>query len=241
MKRYPIDRRAGDAPHPPAGTFFSLGRGEGICGNVLAPSAFSPQAGRRCRQSDEGRRYPERPGRGHFIKLLPLILLLPLAACDDMSHQPRYESYEKSSLFADRKALQAPPDGTVAQDDPALAASLADRPAMSAALIGRGRDRFEIFCTPCHDASGEGKGTVPARGFPKPPSFHIDRLRKAPSRYFVEVITHGHGVMYSYADRVAPADRWAIAAYIRALQLSRHAPVAALTEAERRQLEESGS
>jgi mono/diheme cytochrome c family protein len=172
---------------------------------------------------------------------LPLLLLSALASCDDMTHQPRYESYEKSGLFADGKALQAPPDGTVARDDPARAAALANRPAMSVALIERGRDRFEIYCTPCHDASGEGKGTVPARGFPRPPSFHIDRLRKAPSRYFVEVITHGHGVMYSYADRVEPADRWAIAAYIRALQLGRRAPVTALSEDERSKLRESGS
>lgn len=172
---------------------------------------------------------------------LPFVMPFLLASCDDMSHQPRYESYEESGLFADRKALQAPPEGTVARDDPALAAALANRPEMSMALIERGRDRFEIYCTPCHDASGEGKGTVPARGFPAPPSFHIDRLRKAPSRYFVDVITLGHGVMYSYADRVAPADRWAIAAYIRALQLSRRAPVAALSEDEQRKLRESGS
>jgi mono/diheme cytochrome c family protein len=174
-------------------------------------------------------------------RVLPLLLLIALASCDDMTHQPRYESYEKSGLFPDQKALQAPPDGVIAQDDPALAAALANRPAMSMALIERGRDRFQIYCAPCHDASGYGRGTVPARGFPEPPSFHIDRLRKAPSRYFVEVITHGHGVMYSYADRVGPADRWAIAAYIRALQLSQHAPAAALTDDERRKLGESGS
>lgn len=172
---------------------------------------------------------------------LPLLLLVTLASCDDMTHQPRYESYEKSGLFADRKALQAPPEGTIARDDPARAAALANRPAMSVALIERGRDRFDIYCTPCHDASGDGRGTVPARGFPAPPSFHSDRLRAAPSRYFVDVITHGHGVMYSYADRVEPGDRWAIAAYIRALQLSRHAPVAALTDDERRKLQENGS
>ena len=173
--------------------------------------------------------------------LLPLVPLIALASCDDMTHQPRYESYEKSGLFSDGKALQAPPEGAIAQDDPALAQALAIRPAMSVALIERGRDRFQIYCTPCHDESGYGKGTVPARGFPEPPSFHIDRLRKAPSRYFVDVITHGHGVMYSYADRVAPTDRWAIAAYIRALQLSQHAPAAALTDDERRKLGESGS
>lgn len=172
---------------------------------------------------------------------LVLSLLCLLASCDDMSHQPRYDSYEKSGLFADRKALQAPPDGTIARDDARLAEVLATRPAMTRALIERGHDRFDIFCTPCHDASGYGKGTVPARGFPAPPSFHIERLRQAPSRYFVDVITHGHGVMYSYADRVGPADRWAIAAYIRALQLSQHAPLGALSEPERRKLQESGS
>jgi mono/diheme cytochrome c family protein len=164
-----------------------------------------------------------------------------IASCDDMSHQPRYDSYEKSGLFGDRKALQAPPEGTVARDDADLSAELSNRPAMSLALIKRGHDRFDIYCTPCHDASGSGKGTVPARGFPTPPSFHIDRLRQAPSRYFIDVITHGHGVMYSYADRVSPADRWAIAAYIRALQLSQHAPAASLSEDERRKLEKAGS
>lgn len=174
-------------------------------------------------------------------RVLPLLLLIALPSCDDMTHQPRYESYEKSGLFRDHKALQAPPDGVIAQDDPALAKALTTRPPMSLALIERGRDRFQIYCTPCHDSSGYGKGTVPARGFPEPPSFHIDRLRKASSRYFVDVMTHGHGVMYSYADRVEPADRWAIAAYIRALQLSQHAPVAALTDDERRKFGGSGS
>jgi len=78
---------------------------------------------------------------------------------------------------------------------------------------------------------------VPSRGFPHPPSYHIDRLRNAPSSYFVDVITHGHGTMYSYADRVSPADRWAIAAYIRALQLSQDAPAASLTDDERAKLD----
>jgi mono/diheme cytochrome c family protein len=160
-----------------------------------------------------------------------------LAACNDMGRQPRYDHYEPSSLFSDRKALQAPPEGTVARDDPAFAAARSEQPPMTAALLERGRERYAIICTPCHDAAGTGHGTVPSRGFPMPPSFHIARLRDAPSSYFVDVITHGHGVMYSYADRVAPADRWAIAAYIRALQLSQNAPIASLDDADRKALE----
>lgn len=170
--------------------------------------------------------------------LLPILLL---AACDDMNHQPRYESYEKSSLFADGKALQAPPDGTIARDDPGEVAALANRPAMTIDLLKRGQERFGIYCTPCHDAAGYGNGTVPARGFPHPPSFHIDRPRNAPSRYFVDVMTNGHGVMYSYADRVSPSDRWAIAAYIRALQLSRNAVASALPQQDQDRLRGAGS
>ncbi|WP_337181020.1 cytochrome c [Shinella sp.] len=173
--------------------------------------------------------------------LLPLIAFLLLAGCDDMRHQPRYDSDEKSGLFADGKALQAPPEGTVARNAADEQRALTNRPPLTAALLSRGRERFGIYCTPCHDASGTGEGTVPARGFPQPPSFHIDRLRTAPARYFVDVITNGHGVMYSYANRVSPADRWAIAAYIRALQLSQNAAVTDLSENERRRLEKVGS
>jgi mono/diheme cytochrome c family protein len=111
---------------------------------------------------------------------------------------------------------------------------------MTLALLQRGQDRFRIYCTPCHDAAGYGRGTVPARGFPQPPSFHIPRLRDAPSEHFVDVITHGHGVMYPYADRVTPPDRWAIAAYIRALQLSQDVPIAALSDQDRGRLEGTG-
>jgi mono/diheme cytochrome c family protein len=90
-------------------------------------------------------------------------------------------------------------------------------------LLLRGRERFEINCSPCHGRTGEGNGMVARRGFPAPPTFHQPRLRAAPIGHFFEVITHGYGVMYSYAQRVEPADRWAIAAYIRALQLSHDA------------------
>jgi mono/diheme cytochrome c family protein len=151
------------------------------------------------------------------------MLVLAASSCDEMNHQPRYDYAEKSKLFADGKSLQAPPAGTVARDDPAWQSALAQRPPLTMALLERGRGRYGIYCAVCHDAAGYGQGVVPSRGFPHPPSFHIDRLREASTAYFVDVITNGHGVMYSYADRVAPADRWAIAAYIRALQLSQTA------------------
>jgi mono/diheme cytochrome c family protein len=164
------------------------------------------------------------------------IALGMLSACDEMSHQKRYDSYEPSALFKDGKSLQAPPDGTVARDDPAWAAALMQRPTMTAELLQRGQARYGIYCMPCHDAAGYGHGTVPNRGFPQPPSYHEARLRDVGPDYIVDVITKGHGVMYSYADRVTPSDRWAIAAYIRALQLSQSAPVGMLDDADRAKL-----
>ena len=91
------------------------------------------------------------------------------------------------------------------------------------ALLQRGRERFDIHCAPCHSPVGDGDGMIVRRGFPQPPSYHSARLRAAPDRHFYDVITRGYGIMYSYADRVAPEDRWAIVAYIRALQLSQYA------------------
>jgi len=91
-------------------------------------------------------------------------------------------------------------------------------------LMRRGRERFEIFCSPCHGVLGDGDGIVARRGFPHPPSYHEARLRAAPDRHFYEVISNGYGLMYAYGDRIEPRDRWAIVAYIRALQLSQDAP-----------------
>lgn len=124
--------------------------------------------------------------------------------------------------------LKEPPsDGQVPHDLPVP---------VDAALLARGRERFDIYCSPCHGYDGRGDGMIARRGFPPPPSYHTPRLRQAPSLHFYAVITHGYGAMYSYAARVPPADRWAIVAYIRALQLSEHAPLAALSEEERRLL-----
>jgi cytochrome c553 len=104
-------------------------------------------------------------------------------------------------------------------------------------VLERGRERFDIYCAPCHGRTGDGNGMIVQRGFPAPPSYHIDRLRQAPAGYFFDVITHGYGVMYPYAERVEPAERWAIAAYIRVLQRSREGTIAQVPASERPQLE----
>ena len=161
-------------------------------------------------------------------RLLILPLLLALPACEDQSmhRQARYEVYGPAPLFPDGAEARRPPEGTVEVGALAREAALNDPPPVDAALLERGRQRYEAFCTPCHGLTGHGDGMVVQRGFPAPPSYHEDRLRAAPAAYFVEVITRGYGVMVSYAARVEPRDRWAIAAYIRALQLAQGARVA---------------
>jgi len=109
---------------------------------------------------------------------------------------------------------------------------------ITAALLDRGRERFNIYCAPCHSMAGDGDGMIARRGFPAPPSYHTDRLRNAADSHFYQVITNGYGVMYPYGDRIAPQDRWAIVAYIRALQLSQHAPASLLSDDDRQKLDE---
>lgn len=104
-------------------------------------------------------------------------------------------------------------------------------------ILDRGRERYNIFCAPCHALTGNGDGMIVQRGFSPPPSFHSDRLRDAPVGHYFDVMTNGFGRMYSYSSRISPADRWAIIAYIRALQLSQDAPVDELSDADRAQLE----
>jgi len=101
-------------------------------------------------------------------------------------------------------------------------------PPVTRARVLRGQQRFDIYCSPCHGIAGDGDGRVARRGFPHPPTFHSDRLRRTPDSHFYAVITHGYGVMYPYGDRVAPDDRWAIVSYIRALQLSQSIAVSDL-------------
>jgi mono/diheme cytochrome c family protein len=170
-------------------------------------------------------------------RLAAALLILALAGCDEMARQPRDSVYSASPLYPNGAAMQPPPKGTVARDEILWDRELAVRPPLTASLLARGRERFGIYCQPCHDASGHGLGIVPARGFPQPPSFHAEPLLSARSRLFVDVMTHGYGVMYAYGDRIPPHDRWAIAAYIRALQLSQHAPVSELPAQDRARLE----
>jgi Cytochrome C oxidase, cbb3-type, subunit III len=175
---------------------------------------------------------------------LALALML-LAGCRlDMHVQPRYNPYGASSFFDDGRSARQPVPGTVARGqlriDEQLYTGKVDGKLVdtfpfpiTANDILRGQQRYNIYCSPCHDYTGSGRGMIVQRGFPLPPSFHIDRLRQAPVGHFYDVMTNGFGAMYSYAARVTPEDRWRIAAYIRALQLSEHATMADVPENER--------
>lgn len=178
---------------------------------------------------------------GRAAALGALSALFLVAACDQrMIKQDKDIVWGESKLFEDGKVVQAPPPGTVARGELAYEATLGQRPAMSAALLARGQERFDIFCSPCHSRLGDGEGMIVQRGMPRPPSFHSQRLRDAPDEHFLQVIANGYGAMYSYASRVPPADRWAIIAYIRALQLSQNVEVAALPADARARLEGAG-
>lgn len=155
--------------------------------------------------------------------LLPCLLSsLALAACDDMSNQPRQKTYSPEASPA-----RVPKDVVQFEERGAQA------PPVTLALMQRGQEQFRIYCTPCHAESGDGDGMIVRRGFPHPPSFTDAKLMRASPQHFYDVITKGWGVMYSFADRVKPADRWAIAAYIRALQRSQHATLADVTPDEK--------
>ena len=139
-----------------------------------------------------------------------------LAACDNMANQPKLNPYElPAGSRADWPVKPVP--HTIARDEPQ---NPPGPPPVTMALLERGQQRFDVYCSPCHSRLGDGNGVIVQRGFPRPPSYYIERLRNAPSQHFYDVITHGYGAMYSYADRVDPKDRWAIVAYIRALQAS---------------------
>ena len=170
-----------------------------------------------------------------------LAVLLPaalaLGACDQMNVQPRYNAYGRASLFPGGQVNQPPPAGAVAREDAAWQAAAAQRPPMTPALLARGQARYAIDCLQCHGPAGDGDGVIPARGFPRPEAFDSPRLRHLTSVRVVDVITRGYGAMYPHAARVAPADRWAIAAYVQALQLSQGAPVATLGPDDRARVE----
>ena len=168
-----------------------------------------------------------------MTRVLVLAIVLAVAGCDDQSmrQQNRFDTYAPAKLWPNGSEAQPLPAGVVAQGDLARAKDVKDPPPVTDSLMRTGRKNFEIFCSPCHGLAGDGDGMIVQRGFPAPPSYYTDRLRAAPAQHFFDVITNGYGVMYSYAARVPPHDRWAIVAYIRALQVSRHARVADVPQA----------
>jgi mono/diheme cytochrome c family protein len=164
-----------------------------------------------------------------------LAVLLVLGGCkQEMTEQHRQDTYSRSSIWEDGTSARPLPQGVVARGDLERDAEAAQPPEVTPELLARGQERFSINCLPCHGAVGDGDGMIVRRGFPAPPSYHTRRLRAVPARYLFDVITNGYGVMYSYATRVSPRDRWAIVAYIRALQLSRRATLADAPEAAER-------
>lgn len=201
---------------------------------------------------------------GHFKFLLNfdirfsnccLVYLFAFAICTtvgcrrDMFDQPSEKPLEKNAFFRDNQMASRPlPAHTVArghldEDEGFYAGKIGTNLLttfplpVTRELLLRGQERFNIYCAPCHGRTGEGNGMVPQRGYPPPPSYHIDRLRQAPVGHFYDVITHGYGVMYPYAARVDPPDRWAIAAYIRVLQTSHDARISDVPAQARAQLE----
>ncbi len=186
-------------------------------------------------------------------------MLAPLAAAGmvlstgchlDMYDQPKYKPLAESDFFPDHASSRVPVAGTVARGtlrtDSLLYtgkihgnfANVFPVP-VTQEVLERGQDRFNIFCSPCHGRLADGEGMIVKRGFPHPPSLLADSVRANPPGFFFDVITTGFGRMYSYAPSVPVKDRWAIVAYLRALQLSQHVPVSMLTAKERAQLQEA--
>ncbi len=168
------------------------------------------------------------------------VLLLTLTGCGrNMYEQARFEEDEPSAFFADGTSSQPLPDGVVSRSRGSIdevfftgqdANGLLAEPPLEITqeVLERGQERYNIYCSPCHNYSGDGQGMIVQKGFVQPASFHEERLQASPVGYFFNVITNGYGRMYSYGSRVPPEDRWAIASYIKALQYSQTAPVADL-------------
>jgi hypothetical protein len=184
------------------------------------------------------------------IRVLPLALcVLLLVSCrQKMANQPRYDPLEASDFFADGMASRPRIAGTVARgdlsNDPFFDTGKIDGKegdgfpfAVSRAVVDRGQERFNIYCSECHGRLGDGNGMIPSRGYRRPPSFHTDALRKQPTGHFFDVMTNGFGAMPKYGTMIPPRDRWAIVAYIRALQLSQNGTVADVPPGDRASLD----
>jgi hypothetical protein len=173
----------------------------------------------------------------HLVAALCCLILV--SACrQDMHNQPKYRPLRASAFFPDGSSARPLVEGTVArgtlqEDEAFFTGKVGGTPVtelpipVDEQLVNRGQERYGIYCTPCHDATGGGRGMVVQRGFARlPPSFHDERLRTAPAGYFFDVMTNGFGIMSDYRSQLAPRDRWAVVAYIRALQLSQRTPAA---------------
>jgi Cytochrome C oxidase, cbb3-type, subunit III len=177
--------------------------------------------------------------------------LFMIAGCDnlhqDMGNQPKNKPLSPSDFFADGRSVRTPVENTVSRssmdnDQLMVTKDSTNFPMpVNDALLKRGQERYRIFCSPCHGIQGDGNGMIVMRGMKRPPTYHHDRLRQAPNGYIYDVITNGFGQMYNYAVQVPPRDRWAIVAYVRALQLSRNARVADLPAETREKLNSGGT
>ena len=181
-----------------------------------------------------------------FSVACALAVIALLTGCRiDMHVQPKQNPLSRSDFFADQRSERPPVEGTVArgqlrEDTYFYTGKLGSSPgdympfAVTKEILERGRERYNIYCAPCHSRLGDGNGFIPSRGFArKPPSYHIQRLQKAPLGYFYDVITNGFGIMPDYAAQIAPQDRWNIVAYVRALQLSQNATRADVPQGQR--------
>src|SRR6202795_2663945 len=171
----------------------------------------------------------------------------PAAGRQDMHNQPKYTPLRASDFFPDGRSARAPVPGTVArgqlrEDTVFYTGKVGDQFAatfpmpVTLALLERGQERYNIYCAPCHARTGNGFGLVVQRGYRRPVSFHDPRLRAAPPGYYFDAMTRGFGAMSDYTAQLSPADRWAVAAYVRALQFSQHASLTDLPPVQREQL-----
>jgi len=171
------------------------------------------------------------------LRICALAWLFLLAGCSlkqDMAQQPKNRPLSPSDFFTDGRSARplvenTVPRGTLVLEELAIPKDSNAFPLpLTMELLERGENRYKVFCTPCHGLQGDGNGMVAMRGMKHPPSYHQDRLRQVPNGYIYDVITNGFGAMFGYSAQIAPGDRWAIVAYLRALQLSRNAKISEL-------------